>query len=111
MLERLADQAELGCRMHDLAGCHLSQSALSRVVGRLENDGLVKRSMCANDRRGIFANLTDEGRARTRLPARRTARCSSASSARTFATAASTLSEPITTSGASGRSRTGCPRR
>ena len=51
--------------MHDLAGSsHLSQSALSRVVGRLENDGLVQRTMCANDRRGIYANITDAGRAR-----------------------------------------------
>ena len=33
VLEALADQAEQGCRMHDLAGSsHLSQSALSRVV-------------------------------------------------------------------------------
>jgi DNA-binding MarR family transcriptional regulator len=33
-------------------------------VGRLENDGLVQRTMCANDRRGIYANITDAGRAR-----------------------------------------------
>ena len=43
---------------------HLSQSALSRVVGRLEADGLVTRGMCPTDRRGIFACLTDQGRAR-----------------------------------------------
>ena len=43
---------------------HLSQSALSRVVGRLEADGLVVRKMCTSDRRGIFACLTDQGRAR-----------------------------------------------
>lgn len=43
---------------------HLSQSALSRVIGRLEKDGLVFRAMCAEDRRGIFVELTDEGRAR-----------------------------------------------
>ena len=65
VLEALAEESEDGCRMHDLAGSsHLSQSALSRVVGRLENDGLVQRTMCANDRRGIHANITDEGRAR-----------------------------------------------
>jgi DNA-binding MarR family transcriptional regulator len=30
----------------------------------LETDGLVARSMCADDRRGIFVHLTDTGRAR-----------------------------------------------
>ena len=66
VLECLAGQADVeGCRMHDLAGSiHLSQSALSRVVGRLEDDGLVERSMCANDRRGIYARITDAGRRR-----------------------------------------------
>ena len=64
VLERLATTAG-DCRMQELAGVvHLSQSALSRLVGRLEADGLVHRSMCADDRRGIFACLTDEGRAR-----------------------------------------------
>jgi DNA-binding MarR family transcriptional regulator len=54
-----------GCRMQELADAVcLSQSALSRLIGRLEADGLVHRAMCANDRRGIFAHLTDEGRAR-----------------------------------------------
>jgi len=52
-------------RMQDLAeAVHLSQSALSRVVARLEADGLVVRAMCAEDRRGIFACLTDAGRER-----------------------------------------------
>jgi DNA-binding MarR family transcriptional regulator len=64
VLERLAT-ASADCRMQELAGVvHLSQSALSRLVGRLEADGLVHRSMCTDDRRGIFACLTDEGRAR-----------------------------------------------
>jgi DNA-binding MarR family transcriptional regulator len=66
VLERLATTEESdGCRMQDLAGsvC-LSQSALSRLIGRLETDGLVQRAMCTQDRRGIYAHLTDEGRAR-----------------------------------------------
>ena len=51
--------------MQELAGAvHLSQSALSRVVGRLEADGLVNRGMCPEDRRGINACLTDSGRER-----------------------------------------------
>lgn len=43
---------------------HLSQSALSRVVARLEKAGLVTRGVCSSDRRGVFVCITDEGRAR-----------------------------------------------
>lgn len=43
---------------------HLSQSALSRVVARLEKSGLVSRDACEVDRRGVFVCITDEGRAR-----------------------------------------------
>jgi DNA-binding MarR family transcriptional regulator len=65
VLERLASQPKGDSRMQELADAvHLSQSALSRVVGRLEADGLVVRKMCAQDRRGIFACLTEQGRAR-----------------------------------------------
>ncbi|MFI5795825.1 MarR family winged helix-turn-helix transcriptional regulator [Streptomyces sp. NPDC051677] len=42
---------------------HLSQSALSRLVARLERDGLVERRMCAEDRRGVRVALTGKGRA------------------------------------------------
>lgn len=54
-----------GCssRMHDLAQTvHLSQSALSRLVARLEKDGLVERSMCNDDRRQVFATITPAGK-------------------------------------------------
>jgi DNA-binding MarR family transcriptional regulator len=65
VLDRLATSDDEGRRMQHLADAvHLSQSALSRVVGRLEDDGLVVRSMCTYDRRGIFACLTDAGRDR-----------------------------------------------
>ena len=66
VLERLAGEefAEQR-RMQELGeALHLSQSALSRVVGRLEKDGLAQRGMCADDRRGIFAALTPAGRER-----------------------------------------------
>ncbi|MCK2221367.1 MarR family transcriptional regulator [Actinomadura sp. ATCC 31491] len=43
---------------------HLSQSALSRVVARLEKAALVSRDACSSDRRGIFVCITPEGRAR-----------------------------------------------
>jgi DNA-binding MarR family transcriptional regulator len=62
VLALLATQTDNECRMHDLAeSSHLSQSALSRVVGRLEKDGLVERKMCDTDRRGIYAAITAEG--------------------------------------------------
>jgi DNA-binding MarR family transcriptional regulator len=65
VLERLATSDSASGRMQELAeAVHLSQSALSRVVGRLEGDGLVMRKMCTSDRRGIFACLTDAGRER-----------------------------------------------
>ena len=65
VLERLAEGPKDQRRMQELAGAvHLSQSALSRVVGRLEADGLVTRGLCREDRRGIYACLTDAGRAR-----------------------------------------------
>ncbi|WP_328744952.1 MarR family transcriptional regulator [Streptomyces sp. NBC_00285] len=41
---------------------HLSQSALSRLIARLEKDGLVERGMCAEDRRGVRVSLTSKGR-------------------------------------------------
>jgi len=52
-------------RVQDLAASvHLSQSALSRAIARLERDGLVSRAICAEDRRGVYVHLTDAGRER-----------------------------------------------
>ncbi|WP_066369295.1 MarR family winged helix-turn-helix transcriptional regulator [Herbidospora mongoliensis] len=52
-------------RVQELAaGVSLSQSALSRLIARLEKSGFVMRSMCSDDRRGVFVNLTDAGRIR-----------------------------------------------
>ncbi|EFL37780.1 MarR family winged helix-turn-helix transcriptional regulator [Streptomyces griseoflavus] len=51
------------CRVQNLVGrVHLSQSALSRLIARLEKDGLVERSMCLEDRRGVYVGLTRKGR-------------------------------------------------
>ncbi|MER5600248.1 MarR family transcriptional regulator [Streptomyces sp. NPDC002265] len=51
------------CRVQNLVGrVHLSQSALSRLIGRLEKDGLVERSVCVEDRRGVWVALTRKGR-------------------------------------------------
>lgn len=66
VLDRLAEDGGEH-RVQELAGAvHLSQSALSRVVGRLERDGLVIRSLCELDRRGVFVKLTPAGRRRHR---------------------------------------------
>lgn len=65
VLEWLAVHGKDDCRMQELSeGVHLSQSALSRLVGRLEADGLVHRKTCQADRRGIYACITEEGRGR-----------------------------------------------
>jgi DNA-binding MarR family transcriptional regulator len=62
-LERVIDANCAEYRMSDLAeDIHLSQSALSRAVARLERDGLVQRSMCADDRRAVSVCLTEKGR-------------------------------------------------
>jgi DNA-binding MarR family transcriptional regulator len=65
VLDRLAGAKDDSHRVQELAdSVHLSQSALSLVIGRLERDGLVSRSLCAEDRRGIYVCLTDAGRAK-----------------------------------------------
>lgn len=43
---------------------HLSQSALSRLVTRLEKDGLLCRNTCSDDRRAQWTAITAEGRRR-----------------------------------------------
>ncbi|GAA4413542.1 MarR family winged helix-turn-helix transcriptional regulator [Actinokineospora soli] len=64
-LDRLLADERDHCRMQDLATVmYLSQSALSRTVARLERDGLVERKMCPEDRRGVYVEITDLGRAR-----------------------------------------------
>ncbi len=51
-------------RMHDLADhVALSRSGLTRLVDRLEADGLLRRERCPSDRRGAYAVLTDAGAA------------------------------------------------
>ena len=43
---------------------------MTRLIDRLEADGLVARSHCASDGRGAEAVLTDEGHARLRRASR-----------------------------------------
>ena len=52
-------------RMSELASSVLlSQSGLTRLVDRLERDGLVVREPCPDDRRGLLASITPAGRER-----------------------------------------------
>jgi DNA-binding MarR family transcriptional regulator len=61
-LDRLTTEDCDKRRMQDLAASmYLSQSALSRTVARLEKHGLVARSHCEIDRRGVFVELTAAG--------------------------------------------------
>jgi DNA-binding MarR family transcriptional regulator len=65
VLENLAAAEDGKRRIQELADAvALSQSALSRLVARLEREGLVERCICDLDRRGVYANLTDAGRER-----------------------------------------------
>jgi DNA-binding MarR family transcriptional regulator len=49
-------------RMADLADrALLSRSGMTRLVDRLERQGLLQRDTCASDARGCFAVLTDAG--------------------------------------------------
>jgi DNA-binding MarR family transcriptional regulator len=64
VLDRLIAADGCKSRIHDLVcDLHLSQSASSRAVARLEKCGLVERAMCDTDRRGVFVTATDAGRA------------------------------------------------
>lgn len=62
VLKYLADADEQKMRMCDLASSViLSRSGLTRLVDRLERDGLLVRESCASDARGAFAKLTPAG--------------------------------------------------
>src|SRR3954452_22142689 len=57
-------------RMGELAdSLLLTPSGVTRLVDRMETEGLVHRQQCPNDRRGWNAVITPEGRARLRSAA------------------------------------------
>ncbi|MBT2407993.1 MULTISPECIES: MarR family winged helix-turn-helix transcriptional regulator [unclassified Streptomyces] len=65
ILVRLAAAPERELRMTELAnGLINSKSGLTYQVTQLEKAGLVRRRSCPSDVRGVFAVLTDAGRAR-----------------------------------------------
>jgi DNA-binding MarR family transcriptional regulator len=60
----LADAPGGRLRMSELAdGVLLSRSGLTRLVDRMERDGLLRRERCEDDARGYNAAITDKGRA------------------------------------------------
>jgi MarR family 2-MHQ and catechol resistance regulon transcriptional repressor len=62
VLLRLARSPDNRLRMTDLAGqTSLSTSGVTRVVDRMDRDGLVRREACASDRRSSYAVITDAG--------------------------------------------------
>jgi DNA-binding MarR family transcriptional regulator len=64
VLMHLAEAPERRMRMCDLADSMLlSRSGMSRLVDRLEREGLLQRAACTADARGAFACLTPTGRA------------------------------------------------
>lgn len=66
-LRRLSEAPQRHMRMSELAAdSALSLSGMTRIVGRLEDQGLVKRVRCAEDGRGSNAVLTDAGLVRLR---------------------------------------------
>jgi DNA-binding MarR family transcriptional regulator len=72
VLHHLEDASRGRMRMCELAErVQLSRSGLTRLVDRLERDGLLERCSCQHDARGSYACLTTTGRERVR-EARRT---------------------------------------
>ncbi len=71
ILVRLSEAPDRRLRMAELAE-HASQSRsrLSHTCSRLESKGLVQRNNCPNDKRGVFAQLTEEGYATLERAAR-----------------------------------------
>lgn len=62
VLDALSRQDGWHMRMSQLArAAALSNSATTRLVNRLEDRKLIKRILCADDRRGIYTELTPAG--------------------------------------------------
>lgn len=58
----LEEVAERRMRMSELADAvHQSRSRLTHTIARMEKSGLVVRTTCPSDRRGVWAQLTSPG--------------------------------------------------
>ncbi len=66
-LLQVAEAPGRALRMNQLAdGIFLSRSGVTRLIDRLEADGLIERSTCTEDGRGAMAVLTEAGLVRLR---------------------------------------------
>ncbi|WP_204071594.1 MarR family winged helix-turn-helix transcriptional regulator [Planotetraspora phitsanulokensis] len=64
-MTRLCEVPQRRMRMGELAAaCELSLSGMTRIVTRLESQGMIERVRCDDDARGWNAVLTDAGLAR-----------------------------------------------
>jgi DNA-binding MarR family transcriptional regulator len=71
VLVQLTEAPGLRLRMTELAErVLLSRSGLTRLIDRLERDGLVRREPVVDDARGMYAVLTDAGLDRLRAASR-----------------------------------------
>ncbi|MDQ1059949.1 DNA-binding MarR family transcriptional regulator [Arthrobacter globiformis] len=62
ILDLVAENSKASCRMKELGErTPMSQSAVSKVVDRLEKAGLLTRQSCADDRRSLYLKLTAAG--------------------------------------------------
>ncbi|GAA4411073.1 MarR family transcriptional regulator [Actinokineospora soli] len=62
VLVRLSEQPDGQMRMSNLAGqVASSKSRLSHQIARMEKAGLVKRTNCPDDARGVIAEITPRG--------------------------------------------------
>ncbi len=63
-LSQLAASGDGELRMQELAeAIGLNQSSVTRLATRLEEAGLTRRDVCPNDRRGVYSQITEAGRA------------------------------------------------
>lgn len=62
-LAELSKSAAGEWRMQELADrIGLGQSSVTRLVARLDALGFARRDLCPDDKRGVYAVITDEGR-------------------------------------------------
>jgi len=62
ILVGLSEAEDRRARMSELARTvHQSRSRLTHTITRMEAAGLVRRTTCPTDRRGVWAELTDAG--------------------------------------------------
>lgn len=63
ILDLVAESTDAACRMKQLGErTPMTQSAMSKVVDRLDKAGLISRKSCEDDRRSLFLELTEAGR-------------------------------------------------